>query len=490
MMMGALLALAIVTQTPGEVHLAAFADLQTVPIELRRETRYLSLAGYQEDEREALFKALVFALNSTSYRVQFSTPVRPLPYLVRMNLTAYGWDRKSRQSRIDLLKKQGVDTSSFKVDLWEEFARADPFFFTTTIRKDGTAVRGWLDPEADYALRLETNATKSLLRADWLLARILLEKGQGGFYSQALMFSNKEGDLYKAFGVDEDLVDNDSVLRTGGAVLKSIVATHNRELQMIPSSYGYDDRYIWRTFDFSADVDGNKSVVDALAGTVKHDGREIIGTLPNGLHWYYLSDGKGNQAEVVPQNIAFDNRQSTPVPIRDRNVLNAYKCIACHGPVSGIYPFDDVIRKTILAQDVDLASFVKDAYGKAKFVDEVGKIEDYYRKGLSETVGKQQGNYAERVAACNGLESGTNSVAMVDFIETYIYDLVTPEVAAAEMGRSLEVAKTLWRNSGNNQLVVLSSGQPIKRGPWERAWIDAMKADVYPWDSRKKGQGY
>jgi hypothetical protein len=29
---------------------------------------------------------------------------------------------------------------------------------------------------------------------------------------------------------------------------------------------------------------------------------------------------------------------------------------------------------------------------------------------------------------------------------------------------------------------VLSSGQAIKRGAWEKSWIDAMRADVYPWD--------
>lgn len=483
-----------VGETPGEQHLAAFVDLGRLPAELRVDSRWLSLAAIPPEERDSFVRSLTFVLNSTSFRSSLFRPKRISPSVVRIDLGALGWDRDSRRERIARLKGQGVDTSKFKADLWEEFVRDDPYFLVTqevTRKRDGTdakkrIVRGWIDPAADLALRVGTGSAMAILRADWLLPRLLLEAANGGYYSQALLFPPTEVDLYKSFGVNRKLVDADPQLRSGGAVLSSVVALHNRELQLIPSLYGHDDRFIWRTFDFAVDDIGNKSVLDFLAGTVKQDGREVIGTLPNGLHWYYLADGKGKQVAVVPQAIAIDLRPGAFDPIKERSVINAYKCISCHGPTGGVYPFDDVVARAILADGIVQYPIAKD---KKVAEAAVREAEDYYLSGLAKKMVRQQESYTARVKACNGTETGPNAAAVVGLVETYIYDLVTPAQAAREMGRSLEVAKLLWRNSGNSQLNVLWSGQAIKRVAWEKSWADAMRADTYPWDNGK-GKGY
>jgi hypothetical protein len=117
-----------------------------------------------------------------------------------------------------------------------------------------------------------------------------------------------EKDLYKRF-TDLKTIDREN-LKRGAVTVESIVALGNvREVQEIPGLFGYDVRFVWRTFDFIHDAEAPRPPQDpyeTLGGTARHDGREIIGTLPNGLHWYYLCDGgtgkdDGKQVNVVPQ---------------------------------------------------------------------------------------------------------------------------------------------------------------------------------------------
>lgn len=465
-------------ETPGEIHLAAFVDLSRLPVADHPYTRYLSLHAVPPAGRTAYFSAITFALNSVSWRSTLYVPVRIGPALIRLNLEGMGWDVESRSSRIERLRLQGIDVANFRADCWEEFARLDPYFFTSSVDSYGASFRGWTDPAADYALRLATGASKAVVRADWLLSKLLIDDvagNKGGLYSQALLLPATENDLFKVFGIDLKFVESDPQLKSGGAVLESIVALHNRELQLFPSLYGHDERFIWRSLDVNDDKAGDKSVIDSLIGTLKRDGSEYIGTLPNGLHWYWVGNAVGKQVAVVPQGVAIDQRQ-TPERIKDRSVINAYKCMSCHGQTSGIFPFTDVIGPAILSPAIALASKRKD--GKQA-------VEDYYLGGLADKLSRQNESYVARVKACNGLASGDNSSAVVERIESYLYDVVTPEQAARDMGRELDAARILWRSSGSNQNLFLSAGQSIKRGAWERSYRDAQQADHYPWDTVK-----
>jgi len=482
----------IAGQTPDDVYKQAALDLaEKVSPGKRRVTRYLSLHAVPENQRAEFTRILTFALNSTSFRGQFA---KPLPIagtpLLRIDLEALGWDRDSRIARRSRLEQSGVKFA-FKdvaaenkfLDPWEEFAAADVYFKVTQVTA-GIPSRGWIDPVVEEVTRKLSNSSNLLLRADWLLPKLLTEKEQGGYYSALLMFPPNETDLYKLFGVDIAFVDRENQLKQGGAVLESVVALHNRELQQIPSLFGYDERFIWRTFDFAVDDVGDKSVLESFAGTVKHDGREIIGSLPNGLHWYYLADAVGKQVAVVPQAIALDMRTDNFGAIKDRNVINAYKCISCHGPVSGTYPFDDVVGKAIVTPEIALAVIAKD---KKKVADRQQAIEEYYLSDLGKKISRQQESYGARVKACNGVEPGPNSEQLISWIDRYVWGLVSLEQAAREMGRDVPAAVGILRASGNPQLIVLSAGQPIRRAAFEKAWVDAMRAVVYPWESKAKG---
>lgn len=479
-----------VDRTPNGIFTAAALDLtEKTPPNRRQATRYLSLQAVPEKDRESFSKALVFALNSTSFRSLLVDP--PVFYgglLVKVDLESLGWDRPSREAKLARLELSGVkfgfktdgEKAAF-LDPWEEIGRGDPYFRTTQ-ENAGKLTRGWINPSIENSVRNLTYSTSFIARADWVLPRLLLEKQDSGFYSQLLMFPPNEADLYKSFGVDINFVDRENQLKRGGAVLESIVARHNRELQQIPSLFGHDERFIWRTFDVATEDTADKSVVDNLAGSVKHDGREIIGTLANGLHWYYLADATGKQVNVVPQTIALDMRDGGQSPIRDRNVINAYKCIGCHGPAGGTYPFADIIGKAILDPAIGLLVLGKD---KAAVADKKQTLEEYYLSPLGKLIARQQDSYTERVKATNGLDSAKNADQLVGFINTYHWDLVGQEQAAREMGEKLDTAVQMWRRSGNNNLILLAAGQPIRRSAWERSVGDGMRAKLYTWEKAK-----
>lgn len=483
---------------PARTFAAALYDVtHRVPAARRRTTRYLSLEAVPEAERPRFMGYLTRTLNSLSWLTPIEEPVAvPGGLLVRVDLTALLWDCESRGKRIAGLNKLGVKFANQNelIDIWELFAKDDPYYVVTQNRYDVYhrvySERGWVDPGVEAALRNLTYSCQAVLRADWLLAKLWVEKDfGGGYYSQTLLLPATEAELYKVLAVDDKRVDLEIQLRRGAAVLDSdAVARFNRELQLIPGAFG-EVPFVWRTFDFKDENSDAKDVMKTFAGRVKHDGREIIFSLPNGLHGFYLSDGKGKQAAVVPQDIALDRR---PDPgIRERNVANGYKCVECHSPHLGIWPFDDAVSRNALRKGVGL---VDRTYGKGH--GDAGKrqeVEEYYLSGLDRQVKNQQESYAAKVARCYGADpkSGPETTAVVTldaltvvrYVDAYTWDLVDLNQAAREVGLDPEDARALFRKSYTSEGALLAAGESVRRGSWERAFPKVMRSyQPYPWD--------
>jgi hypothetical protein len=498
-------ALALCGQTPNDSLRAAYSDLSAhVAPEKRFTTRYLSLTAVPPEQRGDYLKALTYAVNSTSFRSVLSQlAVVGDGSLVRVDLESLEWDYGARSVRLKELERRGVDfglkdheARRLFLDPWEQFARDDPFFQVGYYDSEYKYVRGWLDPTLVNAARHCTNSIKPVLRADWVLNRILQENfppAFQGYYSTLLMLPRNEQDLYKVFLVDIIAVDKaENKLRQGGAVLESAgVAQNNRELQMIYSAYGPAVKYIWRTLDVDVDAryvknekgdQVSKSVVESLAGTLIHDAREIIGTLPNGLQWWYLANGKGQQQAVAPEKVA---QVKTPlVPVKETQVISPWKCIECH--YEGIRSFDDVISKMML--DPTIALQIKSKYHQKNEAAALqSALEDFYLSPLGSTIKLQQQIFAANLKACCGMTGTQTATLILGFVEGYQYDSVNPVQAAREMGYPIEEAKYLWRKSYNPILAVLSSGRSIRRGAWDQSFGDGMRAASYPFEAKNKG---
>jgi hypothetical protein len=107
----------------------------------------------------------------------------------------------------------------------------------------------------------------------------------------------------------------------------------------LPSPFGLDERFLWRSLDMDSDV-GEQSVLENYLGTVKFKGGEHIWSLRNGLHAYFIMNDQRQQVAEVPVSIAQDHENP-----HDARVIVPYKCVSCHMPKGGIRHFDDVISR-------------------------------------------------------------------------------------------------------------------------------------------------
>lgn len=500
------LTMAVAGQTVDQNFHTALADLKVnVPPEKHHVTRYIELTAYPQLIRQQFAATIIGALNSVSWR---SLPAQPVviadneghPQLLRIDLESLEWDYGARSIRLKELERRGVNFG-FKDDRerndqlnpWEFLVRQEPYHFVS--HKVGkNFVRGWIDPvAADEAWRL-SKSTNFILRADWLLPHMLTEKTFGGAYSLILQLPPNEADLYKVFEVpvkSADIAANK--LRVGGAVNKSGgVAENNRELQMLPSSYGRPVAYVWRTLDVAKAAKGGKSVLDSTGGTLEHDGREMIGSLPNNWIWTYLCDAgtrrsDGKRVDVVPDAIA--SVKEPLIPSRDTRVINSYSCWKCHP--KAIREFRDVVLPAIRNPTIALA-VKSDKYRKDEAASVKGALEDYYNPDIGDIIKLQQTVYESAVFKTCGMTGQQYATAMVGFLEGYLKDTVGLDQAARETGFSVAELKVYLRyavdlkrldNEGkplpDAVALVLSTGEEVPRGAWEETYGNVMRAKVW-----------
>src|SRR6185369_2573770 len=101
---------------------------------------------------------------------------------------------------------------------------------------------------------------------------------------------------------------------------------------------------LWRSNDFKDDdSDPDKSITERFGGKLKRDGSELIGTLRNGLHYYYVCNAEGKQLSEVPQNVAQHHG------VGDVTVFNGISCQRCHAVQKGVIPFAGVVKRIALA---------------------------------------------------------------------------------------------------------------------------------------------
>lgn len=474
--------------TPDAVTRLAFLDVHDDTLaEDRRYTRYLSMHAVPAGDRPALRKVVDYATNATSFRSEFGHPEPVGDLLLKVDLRKSGWDYPARRKRLAELERRGVrfdfaDAEARRIflDPWEALGRLDPYFEANHHDASGHLVIGWVDTAVTNAIRRETYSNKPVLRADWAIGAILHEKSFGGIYGDLLMHPPKEADGYKALLIDIEAANRDNQLRQGGAVLASTVALNNRELRLTYNPYPLGGGYYWETDDFNVDARGDKSILERFAGATKHDGRETIYSLPNRLQAYRLFDGSGNSVDVVPESIA--QVKEPLLPPRETRVVNSYKCIECH--LSGIRDFSDVVRKTFLKREFKLK--VR-SYDPHVVDDQIEALEDYYSSTLGTTIRAQQESYVKALKEACGMDGNATATNVVSAVEVYRHDLVTPEMAAREMGYDPDWSRLAWmgasfpyttygvRYEGNPQLAVLASGQGIKRAAWEQSVADAMR---------------
>jgi hypothetical protein len=521
---------------PYAIHQVAASDLRAVAAEARPWTRYLSLHGIPDAERDSFCTALDLALNGTSIRGNLYRPRRVGGgLLVRLDLRGLGWDRFSREVELDKLEKLGVKLEfktdrdkRFYVDIWETIGYHEPYFVATDAYR-----RGWLNPAIVDAAEKVAYTRKLVVAAHWLYPRLLLERQDGGFYSQLLIHPPTLADLEKRYGVFRAFIDQDIRAKHGAAVVKSLVSYNPREIQYLAGGTGGDLSYFSITNDYLKSDRADKDPRETPAGRSSPDAHEVLLPLANGLQAGYLANGQGVQVAFAPQQVAEDQRDAVPGRYYSptKTVFAYAKCADCHWESGGQIGFADRVMPLIRPPRRDTGYLVVDYDPKAA-ARESRLIEEFYREGLPRKQALYRGSLEARVKELTGqdcLAASRNLLRWYDRLTpVYAAEPVTPEIAYREMGYPAPAARAMWkaasvqgvgkplrpakdlaaqvlyqalaplqygpsavasspigdhRLDGTDPLGFLAAGEPLTRIRWEQVVGDALSQDVFRWDN-------
>jgi len=483
---------AVKLYTPDSAVKFAAADIATLPPEEAKFTRYLSLYSIPPERRRAYGQTLSFVVNSLSQRRRIYIPVfvgGTDETLIRINIENYDWDAQSWENlgkkgsgvkpqaepyfhalieKIDsttklerktITRKKKVETGYYnqagqklyrEVEVTEEVdveVKGDP------VKNRVLAAAPWVDPVAIAALIKATNSEFPVMRADWFIIKATLPPA----YYDFLKLGDDIKDFERLIFTDQKLAEK-ARSQFKGVVVTSIVARNNRTLLRSPT---FTNGYYWQSHDSLSSVDDRQYVQNIL--NEKFDATEDIGTLPNGLQAYFLTDGKGKRLDFANPDVAIDN---TAV---DRIVRTGRSCMICHS--EGIKPIDDEIRT--LTKKLQNKEAIKLLIANK---EDAFKIDDLFGTDLDKQIIKDQNIFSEAVAETTGLPMDVNAKQYAAIYDWYAEHLLTVEDVVREVGLPPDLLEKYVRLSNDNVILGLVKQpiRPIRRDQWERSFQGFM----------------
>ena len=337
--------------TDEEAVAMMLADVETVDVRSRHFIRYFTLthlynAGLNDDQLATYRVGLSKLVNSLSWgrRLKRPTAIDPAKTILRIDLADYKWNEAT----------------------WSAILAQNPYGVTRVSK-------------SAKSLYTQTACELPHVRADWFV----FAASKPPLYHDVLGIPKTDLALEAKLDVDvaADIREERRIARAG--FNKSGVSVNNRMIERHESSYGS----YWKSYDFG----GNNPEKGQLLfqrplgpGTgplaFRHDGGEIIFSLPNGLQGYMLTKADGSRLDEGPLNIVKDKEQGNAA------VVNGISCMNCHW--SGMLAKSDQIRplaeKNIFAQADN--ERIKALYPpKATFDALLKEDEDRFAKAVEET---------------------------------------------------------------------------------------------------------
>ncbi|MDF1777340.1 MAG: DUF4384 domain-containing protein [Rhizobiaceae bacterium] len=302
----------------------AVNDIRTVDQRDRPFIRYLSLdapynAGLPSEDIALFSIALTKLVNALS---------------MAPSLKALGEVEGSK----GLLWRLNLRDYHFAGDKWDKVEQAYPY---------------GVEPFQNVNYETLTGQTRTklpIIKGDWFA----YHASRPDLYYDLLGLPQTEEELETFVGGDDfDTAHNireGDVVRAGFGPGESGVSFHSRLIERHKTPAG---GIYWKSYDF-----GGQSVLQNLYETplgpdvagifpagsslFKHDGGEIIFSLPNGMHGYYLATSAGKRLQIGPANIVHDASRV------DRVIVNGLSCMSCHS--SGIQTRLDNIRDRVVGR--------------------------------------------------------------------------------------------------------------------------------------------
>ena len=371
---GAVPAVARPFVTLREELVAIARDVNGLDRTLQPTARYLTLTNLSnlrngagapvesEDQLDIYRAAVSKLLNSLSRggRIVVPKAVDAARTIYRIDLRDYGWTAKD----------------------WENYVvRGYPY-----------GLRG-VDGRSEQDLAKATGSGMAVVRADWFV----FAASQPPLYHDLLRLPATEQELERQLGLDTQ-----ANLKAGRAVRAGFrlsgVSQGNRLIERHEAGAGM----YWKSYDFTPlQRTGGHDLFRSPLGPVgagltsnpdrefRHDGGEMIFTLPNGLHAYLLATAEGKRIDRGPTEIVQDRKR------RDGAILNGISCMACHDQGmkyardEAMEKFVDEVGPVALKAGLDRREVhaVQDLYaGPEKLHAVVKADEDRYKAALEQAI--------------------------------------------------------------------------------------------------------
>ena len=401
-----------------------------------------------------------------------------------------------------------------------ELSPFDPYFHSTIAVEQNFKVDGRkqivgeenrvttaspLTGEAGLALLGGSGTVGTIYRADWFVAKVSSTLKDGKYYQFAgIETKPSDGTAFEAFlrkiGIDPKLLFNSSGRNSSG-MFRSGVTGKPRRIDLfrntvVPPTAGTGLTAI--TFDQNDDQ--QEAARDPIRNLSKFAfaGQEVIAEKPNGLHWFALFDNEGNLVASVPDNIATDALIPNPHTKRLHSMIS---CVRCHGigKDDGWKPFTNEVQILLSGDGPDVLDDLSSAKSiPATLLD----LAQRYRGRPETPLILARNTYSDMVfRLTKGMSVAQAAEGIGEVYKRYYYDMVNPQVAAAELGylvtedepvegapphrlypRSVEILKILLPplppaddgiSPEDPMIAALKRGLAINRNQWEEVFTDA-----------------
>jgi hypothetical protein len=236
------------------------------------------------------------------------------------------------------------------------------------------------------------------------------------------------------------------------------------------------------TFDIFEEDQGDAEF-DAERNLLGHKfrGQEIIVTLANGFHEFTLWDAQGKLVDEAPPNLAADKTIQPPGLPRLNPPLS---CIRCHGQQDGWLDIDDRVRSRLAAGQDILGDFSltdgSENIGAAADATTFALLAGLYLGDLKIALNLGRDTHAGAVfLATGGRDVPTAAAWTADVFASYVYDEVTAEHAALELG--LDSIEQLPLQQPDDVHLIDIEQFPMSRKQWEAVYQEAAARVAHLW---------
>lgn len=423
--------------TPVSEVSGALEDLATVRREEQHETRWISIAPMHnhaqtsEKDLEDYRRGVRKMLNSLSTAPEIARfeEAGQGKTLFRVRLRDLGWDGA----------------------LWEKLASHYPLAVHTALSS---------------TLQHGTGTAVPIIRADWLASQGM----RPPLYHDLLRLPDSQQGLEKGLQVTvaKNLADGDAVRY---ALNPSGVSQANRLIERHP--LGAYQGYYWLSYDFKRQnpnrVEEKSLLVKNPLGpesahllggkhAFRHDGGEIVFSLRNGLHGYYISDVLGNRVDEAPVSVVFDQNLVTGRV----EVSNGLSCVRCHANgIKEITKSNDVVFAVMNGFDPEALALLRQLHpGETAVVRQMDEDTRRYLRALQEAGATPSGFDLAKPSTLGDEPVGR----LADWFDTPL----NLSKVAAELGFTAgELTLLLGQHNSpavfNNRITLVSGGKEVDR---------------------------